>query len=201
MTWHERRKTHEIWPTPMKNTTSHPRNFCFSFLTLYVGLYVHTRWSTRRSCSSSKHESFCINFPPSILQTQEGFIQTLVHGVHNVLLHTKDLKWWKTVYFQDPTKWFARTENKWLKVIRTSSSRTHQGRVRSVDVLTTWASLISFSRNCQSVSPAGLHPPPFVRGPPRPLFLVPQTCHGGSLLFCVPLFLVIRSCVPLVPFS
>ena len=51
--------TYELWWAPIKNTRSHCQDRCFSFLALYVELHFHTRWSTWRSSSCSKHESFC----------------------------------------------------------------------------------------------------------------------------------------------
>ena len=54
-------------------------------------------------------------------------------------------------------------------------SRARQGRARSADGLSTRASLIACSRNCQPASPPGLQPHPLVRGPPSPLLLAPQT--------------------------
>ncbi len=51
------------------------------------------------------------------------------------------------------------------------------GRARAADGLSTRASLIAFSRNCQPASPPGLQPPPFVRGAPSPLLLAPQTAR------------------------
>ncbi len=56
-----------------------------------------------------------------------------------------------------------------------SPSRARQGRVRTADGLSTRTSLIVWSRNCQTVSPPGLHPHPLVRGAPSPLLLDPQT--------------------------
>jgi hypothetical protein len=49
-------------------------------------------------------------------------------------------------------------------------SRVFQDRTLSPDCLRVLSSLISFSRNCQSVSSPGLDPSPFVRGVPCPLF-------------------------------
>ncbi len=57
----QKEDAYEIWWAPIKNTTIHRQNFFFSFLTLYVELHFRTRWSTWRSCSCSKHESFCTN--------------------------------------------------------------------------------------------------------------------------------------------
>ncbi len=59
------------------------------------------------------------------------------------------------------------------------SFRVCQDRVRSGDGLRSRTSLISFSRNCQSVSPPGLDPSPFVRGVLFPFLLVPQGSNGS----------------------
>jgi hypothetical protein len=58
-----------------------------------------------------------------------------------------------------------------------SPSRARQGRARSADGLRTCSALIAVSRNCQTASPPGLHPSPFVRGVPNPLLLAPQTAR------------------------
>ena len=56
-------------------------------------------------------------------------------------------------------------------------SRARQGRARAADGLSTRASLIACSRNCQPASPPGLQPHPLVRGARSPLLLAPQTAR------------------------
>ncbi len=56
-------------------------------------------------------------------------------------------------------------------------SRARQGRARAADGLSTRASLIASSRNCQPASPPGLQPHPLVRGARSPLLLAPQTAR------------------------
>ena len=58
-----------------------------------------------------------------------------------------------------------------------SPSRASQGRARSADGVRTRVSSITFSRNCQSVSPVGLQSHPFVHGAPNPFLLTPQTAR------------------------
>jgi hypothetical protein len=56
-------------------------------------------------------------------------------------------------------------------------SRARQGRARAADGLSTRASLIACSRNCQPASPPGLQPHPLVRGARSPSLLAPQTAR------------------------
>ncbi len=61
--------THDLWWTHIKNTRIHRQYRCFWFLALHVELYFLTLRSTCRTCSWSKHESWCTSLRNHVMST------------------------------------------------------------------------------------------------------------------------------------
>jgi hypothetical protein len=61
--------THDLWCAHIKNTRIHRQHRCFWFLALYVELHFLTLWSTYRTCSWSKHESWYTSLRNHVMST------------------------------------------------------------------------------------------------------------------------------------